>query len=91
MYYTQRLKKPDTFCLLLTRKAQILEQNGNAYFNNKTLKVFSKKLHLLNIEWNVTTSKITFPSLFSRRCMSSLIFKKTFSCLVCTYIGLTPI
>ena len=41
---TKQLKKPDTFCLLQTRKLQIIELNAYVYFNNNTLEhIFEKK------------------------------------------------
>ena len=43
--YTERLQKPDTFCLLQTRKLQILDLNSYAYFNNKTVEIFLEQIN----------------------------------------------
>ena len=45
--YTERLKKPDTFCFPLTRKVQILELNVNANFTYRTSKsIFEQNLFI---------------------------------------------
>ena len=44
------------------------------FFNNKTL-VFFEKIYLSNMEHDVTTSKKTFSSLLSWKCMSIYFFE----------------
>ena len=48
LYYTELLKKPDTFYLLQTRKYQIIDLSLYAYFNNKTLKSILRKNIFIN-------------------------------------------
>ena len=72
--YTERLKKPDTFCFPLTRKVQILELNVNANFTYRTSKSIFDKIYLSNTKRDIKTSKIAFLSILSRKCMSKAIF-----------------
>ena len=64
MMYTLLLKKPDTFCLLKTRKLQIIDLNVYAYFNKNTSE------NIFGAKHDVITSKIHILSLLSRECMS---------------------
>ena len=54
---------PDTFCLLQTRKFQIIELNAHAYFNNKTLEYVFRENYISNVEHDITTSTLPYLSL----------------------------
>ena len=64
--YTELLKKPDTFYLLLTRKKQIIDLSLYAYFSNKTLESILRKNIFINYrKWRYdfkNTFFITFAS-----------------------------